>query len=204
MPETQSIDRSIEVSRGDVEKKCPGRHLQWHRGRPRLAVNVGAMLLVFIAFIAFLNYIFVKVGDWTHLNDKILQATHGNYNELSLEFLLGYGLSPLMWLIGVGTEDMTLVGSLLGKKLILTEFIAYIDLSQMKADGLFMHSKSIVMSVYMLCGFANFASIGIQIGGIGALAPGRRVLLAQFGMRALLAGTLASLLSATIIGILLG
>jgi CNT family concentrative nucleoside transporter len=109
-----------------------------------------------------------------------------------------------MWLIGVAREDITLVGSLLGKKLILTEFVAYIGLSDLKAAGAFVETKSIVMSVYMLCGFANFASIGIQIGGIGALAPGRRVLLAQFGMRALLAGTLASLLSATIIGIIMG
>ena len=109
-----------------------------------------------------------------------------------------------MWLIGVAKDDITLVGSLLGKKLILTEFVAYIDLADMKAAGSFTDSKSIIMSVYMLCGFANFASIGIQIGGIGALAPGRRVLLAQLGMRALLAGTLASLLSATIIGVLMG
>ena len=170
----------------------------------RLAVNVGAMLLVFIAFIAFANFIFVKIGDWTSLNERIASFSQGKYEELSLEFILGYGLSPLMWLIGVAGEDVTLVGSLLGKKLILTEFVAYIDLADMKAAGDFSDLKSIVMSVYMLCGFANFASIGIQIGGIGALAPGRRVLLAQFGMRALLAGTLASLLSATLIGVLLG
>jgi CNT family concentrative nucleoside transporter len=162
------------------------------------------MLLVFIAFIAFANYIFVKIGDWTSLNDRILSFTNGKYDELSLEFILGYAFSPLMWLIGVARDDITLVGSLLGKKLILTEFVAYIDLADMKAAGSFTDTKSIIMSVYMLCGFANFASIGIQIGGIGALAPGRRVLLAQFGMRALLAGTLASLLSATIIGVLMG
>ena len=130
--------------------------------------------------------------------------TSGKYDELSLEFILGYGLSPFMWLLGVGKEDITLVGSLLGKKLILTEFVAYIGLSDMKSAGLFADPKSVIMSVYMLCGFANFASIGIQIGGIGALAPGQRVLLAKFGMRALLAGTLASLLSATIVGVLLG
>jgi CNT family concentrative nucleoside transporter len=162
------------------------------------------MLLVFIAFIAFANYIFVKIGGWTHLNERILSVTDGKYDELSLEFILGYAFSPLMWLIGVAKDDVTLVGSLLGKKLILTEFVAYIDLADMKAVGNFTDPKSIIMSVYMLCGFANFASIGIQIGGIGALAPGRRVLLARFGMRALLAGTLASLLSATIIGVLMG
>ena len=204
VPETEMINKKIEVSRAEVGKNALDAISNGTGDGLRLAVNVGAMLLVFIAFIAFINYIFLKVGDWTTLNEKIATVTHGKYDELSLEFVLGYALSPLMWLLGVGKEDITLVGSLLGKKLILTEFVAYIDLADMKTAGIFAHSKSIVMSVYMLCGFANFASIGIQIGGIGALAPGRRVLLAQFGMRALLAGTLASLLSATIIGILLG
>ena len=204
VPQTESIDKKIEISKEEVGKNALDAISNGTGDGLRLAVNVGAMLLVFIAFIAFANFIFVKIGDWTTLNERIAAFSHGKYEELSLEFILGYGLSPLMWLIGVAREDITLVGSLLGKKLILTEFVAYIDLADMKAAGNFTDLKSIIMSVYMLCGFANFASIGIQIGGIGALAPGRRVLLAQFGMRALLAGTLASLLSATIIGVLLG
>ncbi len=204
VPQTEQIDKTIEVSKEEVGKNALDAISNGTGDGLRLAVNVGAMLLVFIAFIAFANYIFVKIGDWTSLNDRILSFTNGKYDELSLEFILGYAFSPLMWLIGVAKEDITLVGSLLGKKLILTEFVAYIDLADMKAAGSFTDTKSIIMSVYMLCGFANFASIGIQIGGIGALAPGRRVLLAQFGMRALLAGTLASLLSATIIGVLMG
>jgi len=204
VPQTESVDKTIEVSKEDVGKNALDAISNGTGDGLRLAVNVGAMLLVFIAFIAFANYILVKVGGWTSLNDKILLVTDGKYDELSLEFILGYAFSPLMWLIGVAGDDITLVGSLLGKKLILTEFVAYIDLADMKAAGSFTDTKSIIMSVYMLCGFANFASIGIQIGGIGALAPGRRVLLAQYGMRALLAGTLASLLSATIIGILMG
>ena len=204
IPQTESIDKTIEVSKEDVGKNALDAISNGTGDGLRLAVNVGAMLLVFIAFIAFANYIFVKVGDWTSLNDRILSFTNGKYDELSLEFILGYAFSPFMWMIGVAGDDITLVGSLLGKKLILTEFVAYIDLADMKAAGSFTDPKSIIMSVYMLCGFANFASIGIQIGGIGALAPGRRVLLAQYGMRALLAGTLASLLSATIIGVLMG
>ena len=112
-------------------------------------------------------------------------------------------LSPLMWLIGITSKDIALVGSLLGEKLIMTEFVGYISLSELKTAGAFSDPKSIIMATYMLCGFANFASVGIQIGGIGALAPGKRVQLAQYGMRALLAGTLASLLSATIVGIIL-
>jgi CNT family concentrative nucleoside transporter len=204
VPQTEHIDKTIEVSKEEVGKNALDAISNGTSDGLRLAVNVGAMLLVFIAFIAFANYIFVKIGDWTSLNDRILSFTDGKYDELSLEFILGYAFSPLMWLIGVAKEDITLVGSLLGKKLILTEFVAYIDLADMKAAGSFTDTKSIIMSVYMLCGFANFASIGIQIGGIGALAPGRRVLLAQYGMRALLAGTLASLLSATLIGVLMG
>ncbi len=204
VPQTDNINKQIDVSRSGIGKNALDAISNGTSEGLRLAVNVGAMLLVFLAFIALINYVFIKLGDLTSLNDKIVTLTHGKYDELSLEFIMGYTLSPLMWLIGVAKEDITLVGSLLGKKLILTEFVAYIGLSDLKAAGAFTDTKSIVMSVYMLCGFANFASIGIQIGGIGALAPGRRVMLAQLGMRALLAGTLASLLSATIIGILMG
>jgi len=204
VPQTEDVDRVIKVSKTGIGQNALDAISNGTGDGLRLAVNVAAMLLVFLAFIAMFNFIFVKVGDWTHLNERIYSVTGGKYDELSLEFMLGYGLSPFMWLLGVSKEDMTLVGSLLGKKLILTEFVAYIGLSELKTAGAFTDPKSIIMSVYMLCGFANFASIGIQIGGIGALAPGKRVLLAQFGMRALLAGTLASLLSATIIGVLLG
>ena len=204
VPQTKEVDKKIEISKTDIGKNVLDAISNGTSQGLRLAVNVAAMLLVFISFIALINYVFVKVGDWTTLNNLIANFTNGRYDELSLEFILGYGLSPLMWLIGVPVEDITLVGTLLGQKLIMTEFIGYVSLSEMKASGLFSDPKSIIMSVYMLCGFANFASIGIQIGGIGALAPGKRVLLSRFGMRALLAGTLASLLSATIVGVLMG
>jgi CNT family concentrative nucleoside transporter len=105
-----------------------------------------------------------------------------------------------MWVLGIHPEDITLVGRVVGEKLILTEFIGYVSLAELKTAGAFTSPKSIIMATYMLCGFANFASIGIQIGGIGSLAPGKRVLLSQFGLRALLGGTLASLLSGTLIG----
>ncbi len=204
IPQTGPIDREIRISKKGIGRNALDAISNGTIDGLKLAVNVGAMLLVFLAFIAMFNFIFLKVGEWTSLNQAIASATGGKYGELSLEFILGYGLSPLMWLIGIPAEDVTLTGSLLGKKLILTEFVAYIDLASLKEAGAFRDPKSILMSVYMLCGFANFASIGIQIGGIGALAPGKRVLLAQLGMRALLAGSLASLLSATLIGILAG
>jgi CNT family concentrative nucleoside transporter len=170
----------------------------------KLAVNVGAMLLAFLALIAMFNYGFGKVGQWTGLNEVIAEFTNGQYDKLSLQFMLGYIFAPIMWLIGICPEDIALVGRLLGEKLILTEFIGYISLSELKGLGVFTQYKSVIMATYILCGFANFASIGIQIGGIGALAPNKRVTLSRFGMHSLLAGTLASLMSATIIGMILG
>jgi CNT family concentrative nucleoside transporter len=150
------------------------------------------------------NFIVQKIGDWTSLNGIISSATGGTYTKLSLEFILGYAFAPIMWLIGVCKEDITLLGRLLGEKLIMTEFIGYVSLAELKSIGAFAQEKSIIMATYMLCGFANFASIGIQIGGIGSLAPGQRVLLSRYGMRALLGGTLAALISATIVGVILG
>lgn len=175
----------------------------------KLAANVGAMLLVFFAFIAMVNFIFIKVGSWVSLNELIANATDGQYDGLSLEFILGYLFAPLMWVIGVAKEDVTILGRLLGEKLIASEFVGYTSLATLKSTGdavygSFTQYKSIIMATYMLCGFANFASIGIQIGGIGGLAPNKRTFLSKQGMRALIGGTLASLLSATIIGMILG
>ena len=204
VPETESISKEVTIPKEKIGKNVLDAISNGTTEGIKLAVNVAGMLLVFIALIAMLNYIFVKIGDWTALNGLITSATHGEYHELSLEFLLGYAFAPLMWVLGVAKEDIDLVGRVLGEKLIMTEFIGYVSLGELKEAGAFMHEKSIIMATYVLCGFANFASIGIQIGGIGALAPGKRVMLSQLGLRALLAGTLASLLSATVIGMILG
>ena len=204
IPQTEDISKVMKIPKEQIGKNVLDAISKGTGEGLRLAVNVAAMLLVFLAFIEMVNFIFLKIGDWTSLNEAIANITNGQYEKLSLEFLLGYTFAPLMWLVGVAAEDITLVGRLLGEKIILTEFIGYMSLADLKAAGSFAESKSIIMATYILCGFANFASIGIQIGGIGSLAPGQRVLLSQFGMRALLAGTLASLLSATIIGMLLG
>lgn len=169
----------------------------------KIAVNVAAMLLVFLAFLGMFNYIFSGLGNRIGLNSWIASISDGRYEHLSLQFILGFLLSPLMWVIGICVNDITLVGSLLGEKIIMTEFVGYISLAQYKAAGLFSDPKSVVMSIYVLCGFANFASIGILIGAIGALAPGKRVLLSQLGLKSLIAGTLASLISATIVGVIL-
>lgn len=202
VPQTESIEKDVEISKDKVGSNVLDAISNGTYQGLKLAVNVAAMLLVFIAFIAFFNFIMLKIGAWTNLNEIITEKTHGQYNELSLQFVLGYLFAPVMWLIGVPGEDMTFLGRLLGEKIIMTEFVGYISLADLKSMGV-LSNKSIIMATYMLCGFANIASIGIQIGGIGSLAPNRRVLLSRFGMRALLAGTLASLLSATIVGTIL-
>lgn len=204
LPQTENIEKEVEVSKDRIGKNVLDAISNGTTEGVRLAVNVAGMLLVFIAFIAMFNYIFGWLGNLTGLNALIASATHGSYDQLSLQFLLGYLFAPLMWLLGVPGADIDLVGRVLGEKLIMTEFIGYVSLGELKEAGRFMHDKSIIMATYILCGFANVASIGIQIGGIGSLAPGKRVLLSQLGVKALLAGTLASLLSATIIGAIMG
>ncbi len=204
VPQDQEINTDVEVPKEKIGSNVLDAISNGTSEGLKLAVNVAAMLLVFIAFIAMFNFIVQKIGYWTNLNDAIATFTKGQYQSLSLEFILGYTFAPVMWLIGVAKEDITLLGRLLGEKLIMTEFIGYVSLAEMKAAGTFASQKSIIMATYMLCGFANFASIGIQIGGIGSLAPGKRVLLSRYGLRALLGGTLASLISATIVGVILG
>lgn len=204
VPQTEESMKDAKISKDSVGSNILDAISNGTVQGLKLAVNVAAMLLVFIAFIAMLNYVFEKIGDWTTVNAMIADVTGGQYDALSLQFILGYALSPLMWLLGVCTEDITLVGSLLGQKVIINEFVGYVSLSEMKTAGAFAEQKSIIMATYILCGFANFSSIGIQIGGIGSLAPSKRVLLSKLGMRALLAGALASLLSATMIGMILG
>ncbi len=202
LPQTEKINSDVNVSKERIGKNVLDAISNGTTQGLKLAVNVGAMLLVFISFIAMVNYIFLKTGEFTYLNSIITDVTDGQYNELSLQFILGYLFSPFMWLIGVPVQDIDLLGRVLGEKIIMTEFIGYVSLGDLKETGAFVSQKSIIMATYVLCGFANFASIGIQIGGIGSLAPGKRVLLSQLGMRALLAGTLASLLSASIIGMM--
>lgn len=182
----------------------------------KLAVNVGAMLLVFIALMALGNGLLgwlgqIPVGadmvfsDGSTMNYDLnyLISSNTAYDCLSLQFILGYSLAPIAWLIGIPSEDIFLVGQLLGEKTVINEFVAYTSLDTMKSDGLFSSEKSIIMSTYILCGFANFSSIGIQIGGIGALVPNRRGLLSQLGAKALIGGTLACLFTAVIVGMMI-
>ncbi|NMB71608.1 MAG: Na+ dependent nucleoside transporter [Bacteroidales bacterium] len=169
----------------------------------RLAASVAAMLIVFVAFIALINFILLKTGQWSGLNKLIAASSEGLYENLSLQYLLGKIFQPIMWLLGINPHDASLAGSLLGQKIIMTEFIGYLDLMRLKEAGAFLEQKTIVMATYFLCGFANFASVGIQIGGIGTIAPSQRIPLSRFGMKAMIAGTITSLLSAAMIGLII-
>lgn len=204
-PETQKINNKVDVSQDKIGSNILDAIANGTTEGLKLAANVGAMLLVFIAFIAMINFGFEKVGEIASFNQWIDQNTP--YDKFSLELVLGYLFAPLMWLIGVAKEDMALMGQLLGIKLVASEFIGYIQLADLKNTANLIslnYEKSVIMATYMLCGFANFASIGIQIGGIGSLAPGQRKTLSEFGIKALIGGTLASLLSATIAGMIIG
>ncbi len=204
-PQTESINTNVEVTKDKIGSNILDAIATGTTEGLKLAANVAAMLLVFIAFIAMINYTLGWIGDWSGLNEVI--ANNTPYSKFSLETILGIVFAPLMWLIGVATEDMMLMGQLLGIKLAASEFVGYIQLAELKnaANEIhFTYEKSVIMATYMLCGFANFASIGIQIGGIGSLAPNQRKTLSEFGLKAVIGGSLASLLSATIAGMIIG
>ncbi|RCW94061.1 NupC/NupG family nucleoside CNT transporter [Winogradskyella arenosi] len=218
-PQTEDVNTDVTVSQEKIGSNILEAIANGTTEGLKLAVNVGAMLLVFVAFIAMINGILGGIAgfdgitsealnlDWKFTSLNTIIAENTPYESLSLEFLLGYLFAPLMWLIGVASEDMALMGQLLGIKLAASEFIGYIQLADLKNAASATHltyEKSIIMATYMLCGFANFASIGIQIGGIGSLAPGQRTQLSKFGMKALIGGTIASLISATIAGMIIG
>ena len=171
----------------------------------KLFFNIAAMLLVFISLVALANYLLSDLlGHYTGLNDWIAQWTNGRHQGLTFECLLGVITAPLVWLVGVPGEDVLLVGSLLGEKTILNEFVAYAQLQSWREAGLFLFDKSVVMSTYILCGFANISSIGILLGGLGILAPDKKELIARMGLRSMLAGGLVSLLSAALVGMMMG
>lgn len=201
LPEEEKFNSTLEVNvEGGISNELEAISQGTTDGL-KLAVNVGAMLLVFTALMYMANYILFKIGVWTDINGWIAENTR--YSELSFNMILGYIGAPIAWLMGVCKEDMFLVGQLLGEKTVLNEFVGYMSLGEMKNNGLFVEQKSMIIATYILCGFANFASIGIQIGGIGSLAPKRRGDLSRLGVLALIGGTLASLFTAVIVGMLI-
>jgi Nucleoside permease len=203
LPQTEKIDNSVEVPKEKIGKNVLDAISNGTTDGLRLAANVAAMLLVFYALIAGCNFIFLKLGQWTQLNVLIADWSGGQYNELSFQLILSLVFTPVIWMIGVCGADLGLVGRLLGEKLILTEFVGYQSLAEMIQNGAFTEAKSIIMATYVLCGFANFASVGILIGGVGGMAPNKKHILSQYGFRALLGASLVALVSASIVGIFL-
>jgi CNT family concentrative nucleoside transporter len=169
----------------------------------KLALNVGGMLLAFIAVIAALNFILSGIiGEYSGLNALVAASSDGQFSGFSLEYILGQVFRVFAWIIGVEWQDTLQVGSLLGQKTVINEFVAYLSLADMKTAGT-LTPKSVVIATYALCGFSNFSSIAIQVGGIGSIAPNQQGNLSKLGMRALLAATLACLMTATIAGALM-
>ena len=204
-PQTETVSTTVTIAQEKIVSNLLTAISNGTGEGIKMAVNVGAMLLVFIALIALLNGILSGLGSWTGINDWV--ALNTPYDTLSFELILGYLFAPLMWLIGIAKEDIAMAGQLLGVKLVASEFVGYTQLAELKdatASLHFGYQKSVVMATYMLCGFANFASIGIQIGGIGIIAPKIRKTLTELGLKAMLAGSLVSLMSATIAGMILG
>ena len=202
LPETENFVDSAEVK---INKQGNWLEAIAHGTADglKMSVNVGVMLLVFTAIIALINALLNGIiGSWTGLNEFIESSTSGRYTEFNLQSIFGIALAPLTWLMGVPWSDAASVGQLLGEKTVLNEFYAYVSMEGLMNSGQLNSEKAQILSTYILCGFANFASIGIQIGGIGALAPSRRKELSELGLRALLAGTAASLFTAILVGIL--
>ncbi len=199
VPETEEFDSTMEVSKEKLGANVLEAVANGTSDGVKLAVNVAAMLLVFTAFVYMANYILRDlIGAPTGLN-AIIQ-NNSDFDGFTMQYILGNLFAPLAWIMGVAKEDIFLVGQLLGEKTILNEFYAYKTLGEMKTANLFSEQKSLIMATYILCGFSNFASIGIQIGGIGTLIPNRKGLLSKLGLRALLGGTLACLFTAVMVG----
>ncbi|MBI1344200.1 MAG: Na+ dependent nucleoside transporter [Terrimonas sp.] len=201
-PHPEEVNRDLKVPRDKIGSNVLEAVANGTTDGLKLAANVGAMLIAFVALMAVLNGILGLIGNLTSLNEIIATNTGGRFTGLSLQFVFGYLFAPVAWMIGVHTQDITAFGQLLGEKTIINEFIAYDSLSKMKAAQLISDPKTLIMASFALCGFANFSSIGIQIGGIGALAPNQKKNLTELGLKALIGGTIACLMTSCIAGAL--
>ena len=202
MPQTEpeKIDSSLNVNKEQIGVNLVDALATGAADGLKLALNIGGMLIAFIAIIYAVNWILVDfIGAWTGLNEFVVTSTNGTFKGFSLQYILGQVFRIFAFAMGVEWSQTLQVGSLLGQKMVINEFVAYVDLSQMKAAGL-LDEKSIRIATYALCGFANFSSIAIQIGGIGGMAPGRQGDLSRLGLRAMLAASLATMMTATIAG----
>lgn len=198
LPETEKINKDLTVPKDKLGVNALEAIANGTTDGLKLAVNVAAMLIVFISLIALANYMLSTAGHYTGINDAIASSST-LYTELTFQYIVGNALSPVAWLMGVPWQDSMIIGQLLGEKTIINEFVAYPHLGELQDE---ISGKSVIIGTYVLCGFANFASIGIQVGGIGAIAPGKKPILAKYGVLSLIAGTLACMLTATMVGML--
>lgn len=204
VPQIEPVDQTLQVSKDKMGANALEAIANGTTDGLKLAVNVGAMLLVFTAFVAMANAILASswVGGWTGANEWIAAQTGGRYGTLSLQYILGVIFAPCAWLMGIDPGSLTLAGQVIGEKTILNEFFAYGTLGELIKNGLLTDVRAQIILTYALCGFSNLASIGIQIGGIGVLAPNQRSVLAQLGLKSLIGGTLCCFLGASIAGML--
>jgi len=203
LPQEEKVDHELRVSKEKLGENIFDAACQGTTQGLMLALNIGAMLITFLAFIALLNYLLARLGSVTHLNNLIVEWTNGTYDGLSLELVFGVLFAPIAWIIGVAGSDLMPMGQLLGVKLVANEFVAYEQLGQMlQTDGL-LSPRSVVIATYALCGFANFSSMGIQIGGIAVLAPSKRGSLSRLALLAVAGGTAACLYTAAVAGMFL-
>lgn len=205
LPQTEVIDTELNISKDKIGSNLLDAIANGTTDGLKLAVNVGAMLLVFIALMAMVNSIlFDIIGHYTGINSWIMSVSDGKFSGLRLEYIFGFIFAPIAWLMGTPNADVVAVGQLLGEKTIINEFVAYVTMGNMKDLGILTDPKSLIIATYALCGFSNVGSIGIQLGGIGSLAPGQRHVLAHLGLYALLGGTIACLFTAVIAGMIVG
>lgn len=196
------LNRELDVPRSDVGSNALDALTRGTTDGVKLAVNVAAMLFSFMAIIFLTNSLLELLGNYLAVNESIHEFSGGKYDKLSLQLFLGYLFAPLAWIIGIASDEVLYIGQLLGEKTILNEFVAYSSLGEMKRSGI-LSERSIIIAAYALCGFANFASVGIQIGGISSIAPKTRKDLTELGFKALVGGTLATMLTGCIAGALI-
>lgn len=204
VPQVENVDETITIPKEKIGANALEAIAVGTTDGLKLAVNVGAMLLVFTAMVAMVNAILASgIGGWSGINAHIAAATDGRYTTLSLQYIMGIVFAPLAWLMGIDHGSLTIAGQVIGEKTILNEFYAYGTLGKNILGGLLPDSRAQVILTYALCGFANIASIGILIGGIAVLAPNQRSTLAQLGVKALIGGSLCCFIGASIAGMLI-
>ena len=199
VPQLESVDGQLVFPKERFNDGLLDAATQGTRDGIKLALNVGGMLIAFTALAALANWLIGEgLGSWTGLNDWVAQITDGRFETFNFSFMVGALSAPFAWLIGVAWSDCLIVGQLLGERLVLNEFIAYLNLAKFQEAGVFNDSKSVTIATYALCGFANLTSVGIQIGGIGSLEKSQRPTLLKYGIKALVGGMVACYLTAII------